>query len=92
MGRIDGVEALGFTFEHGREPLSYCLVRVAVDDGTVGWGEACDSFGCTYASVVEAAVANALAPLLVGEELDRSDRPTWRFWPPSGTGSAPGWR
>ena len=74
MGRIDGVEALGFTFEHGREPLSYCLVRVAVDDGTVGWGEACDSFGCTYASVVEAAVADALAPLLVGEELDRSDR------------------
>lgn len=74
MGRIDGVEALGFTFEHGREPLSYCLVRVAVDDGTVGWGEACDSFGCTYASVVEAAVADALAPLLVGKELDRPDR------------------
>ncbi len=74
MGRIDAVEALGFTFDHGREPLAYCLVRVVIDDGVVGWGEACDSFGCTYASVVEAAVADALAPLLVGEELDRLDR------------------
>lgn len=74
MGRIDAVEAVGFTFEHGREPLSYCLVRVATDDGIVGWGEACDSFGCTYASVIEAAVADALAPLLVGEELDHPDR------------------
>lgn len=74
MGRIDAVEGLGFTFEHGREPLSYCLVWVATDDGIVGWGEACDSFGCTYASVVEVAVADALAPLLVGEELDYPDR------------------
>ena len=74
MGRIEAVEAQAFTFEHGREPLSYCLVRVGTDDGVVGWGEACDSFGCTYASVVEAAVADALAPLLVGEELDRPDR------------------
>ena len=74
MGRIEAVEAQAFTFEHGREPLSYCLVRVVVDDGVVGWGEACDSFGCTYASVVEVAVADALAPLLVGEELDRPDR------------------
>ena len=74
MGRIDAVEAVGFTFEHGREPLSYCLVKVTTDDGIVGWGEACDSFGCTYASVIEAAVADALAPLLVGEELDHPDR------------------
>lgn len=62
MGRIEAVEAQAFTFEHDREPLSYCLVRVALDNGVVGWGEACDSFGCTYASVVEVAVADALAP------------------------------
>ena len=72
--RIASAEAVGFTFDHDREPLSYCLVRVTTDDGIVGWGEACDSFGLTYASVVEAAVADAFAPLLVGEELDSIDR------------------
>lgn len=72
--RIASAEAVGFTFDHDREPLSYCLVRVTTDDGIVGWGEACDSFGLTYASVVEAAMADAFAPLLVGEELDSIDR------------------
>ena len=72
--RIASAEAVGFTFEHAREPLSYCLMRVTTDDGIVGWGEACDSFGLTYASVVEAAVADAFSPLLVGEELDSIDR------------------
>lgn len=72
--RIASAEAVGFTFDHDREPLSYCLMRVTTDDGIVGWGEACDSFGMTYASVIEAAVADAFAPLLVGEELDSIDR------------------
>ena len=72
--RITSAEAVGFTFDHDREPLSYCLMRVATDDGIVGWGEACDSFGMTYASVIEAAVADAFAPLLVGEELDIIER------------------
>lgn len=72
--RIASAEAAGFTFDHDREPLSYCLMRVTTDGGIVGWGEACDSFGMTYASVIEAAVADAFAPLLVGEELDSIDR------------------
>ena len=72
--RIASAEAFGFTFDHGREPLSYCLVRVVTDDGITGWGEACDSFGCTYASVIETTVADAFAPLLVGEELDTIER------------------
>ena len=72
--RIASAEAIGFTFDHDREPLSYCLIRVVTDNGIVGWGEACDSFGMTYASVIEAAVTDAYAPLLVGEELDTIDR------------------
>jgi len=72
--RIAAVEPVPFTFWHDREPLSYCLVKVQIDDGVVGWGEACDSFGCTYATVVATAVADAFAPLLVGEELDEPDR------------------
>jgi L-alanine-DL-glutamate epimerase-like enolase superfamily enzyme len=67
---IARVEAVPFTFWHDREPLSYCLVRVEGDDGTVGWGEACDSFGCTWASVVQTLVADALGPLAVGEPAD----------------------
>ena len=43
--RIASAEAIGFTFDHDREPLSYCLIRVVTDNGIVGWGEACDSFG-----------------------------------------------
>ena len=71
---ITTLEAVPFTFWHDREPLSYCLIRLETDDGVVGWGEVCDSFGCTYASVIQAAVADALAPLLVGENLDAPDR------------------
>ncbi len=67
-------KAIPFTFWHDREPLSYCLVRVRADDGVTGWGEACDSFGCTYASVIATVVADALAPLLVDEHLDSPDR------------------
>ena len=52
--RVASAEAIGFTFDHDREPLSYCLIRVVTDNGIVGWGEACDSFGLTYASVIEA--------------------------------------
>ena len=68
--KITAVEAIPFTFWHDREPLSYCLVRVATDADLTGWGEACDSFGCTYAGVIETTVAQAFAPLLIEEELD----------------------
>jgi len=66
--KIARVEAVTTTFPHEREPLSYCFVRMEADDGTVGWGEACDSFGCSYAGVVGACIEQALAPLLVGED------------------------
>ena len=66
--RVERVEAVPITFLHGREPLAYCFVRLTADDGTVGWGEACDSFGCTWAGVVGHCIEEALAPLLVGED------------------------
>jgi D-galactarolactone cycloisomerase len=72
--RITEAEAIPFTFWHDREPLSYCLTRIETDEATVGWGEVCDSFGCTYGSVIETAVADAVAPLLIGEELDSPER------------------
>lgn len=67
--RVRSVEPVLVTFPFDREPLSYCYVRVEGDDGLVGWGEACDSFGCTYAGIVGKAVEDAFAPLVVGQEL-----------------------
>lgn len=67
--RIRSVVPLPATYPFAREPLSYCYVRVETDDGLVGYGEACDSFGCTYAGVVAKVIEDAFAPLLIGEEL-----------------------
>jgi D-galactarolactone cycloisomerase len=50
--------------------MSFLFVRVDTDAGVTGWGEACDSYGCSYASVVASAVTDAFAPLLVGQRLD----------------------
>lgn len=67
--QIRSVRPVLVTYPFAREPLSYCYVRVEGDDGAVGWGEACDSFGCTYAGVVGKAVEDAFAPLVVGRDL-----------------------
>lgn len=54
--------------------MSFFFVRIdaAGDDGeqVSGWGEACDSYGCSYASVLATIVDDVLAPLLVGQPLD----------------------
>lgn len=67
--RITGVEVRTATYPFDRSPLSYCFVLVTTDDGLVGAGEACDSYGCTYATVVGSVVTEAFAPLLIGQEL-----------------------
>lgn len=46
--------------------MSFFFVRVETEDGVVGYGEACDSFGCSYASVLATVVTDVYAPLLVG--------------------------
>lgn len=50
--------------------MSFCFVRVTTQDGTVGYGEACDSYGCSYASVVATLVHDVFAPLIVGQPLE----------------------
>lgn len=49
--------------------MSYFFLRIDTDDGLVGYGEACDSYGCSYAGVLAAVVNDAYAPLLLGQEL-----------------------
>lgn len=72
--RITSVTPLTATFDFERDPLSYCFVRIETDTGLVGYGEACDSYGCTFANVLATVIDDALAPLLVGEELDTVER------------------
>lgn len=66
---VTRVTAAPVTFGTGRDTMSFCFVRVETDDGFVGVGEACDSYGCSYASVVRTIVEDVFAPLLVGQTL-----------------------
>ncbi|MGE3589789.1 MAG: mandelate racemase/muconate lactonizing enzyme family protein, partial [Ilumatobacteraceae bacterium] len=47
--------------------MSFFFVRVDTDAGVTGYGEACDSYGCSYGSVLATVVDDVLAPLLVGQ-------------------------
>ena len=67
--RIVSVRAIPVTFPLGREPMSFCFVRIETDTGLVGYGEACDSYGCSYAGVLAAVVDQAFAPLLVDADV-----------------------
>jgi D-galactarolactone cycloisomerase len=67
--KIRSVTPIPVTFPLGREPMSFCFVRLETEDGTVGYGEACDSYGCSYAGVLAEVVIQAYAPLLIGRDL-----------------------
>lgn len=67
--KIVDVEPVACTHGTDRERMSFLFVKVTTDDGRVGWGEACDSYGCSYASVLATAITDVFAPLLVDEEL-----------------------
>ena len=68
--RITSVTPIPVTLPTEREPMSFLFVRVETDNGLVGWGEACDSYGCSFAGVLATAVTDAFAPLLVGQDID----------------------
>ena len=56
--------------------MSFFFVRVETDAGVVGFGEACDSYGCSYASVVKTIVDDVFAPSSLGKQCPQSNR-----WP-----------
>ena len=80
---ITDVTALTSTYPFERDSMSFCFVRIDADtrDGRSlrGYGEACDSYGCSFAGVIAAVVEQALAPLLIGQELDSVERLTERM-------------
>lgn len=69
MTILSDVRPITVTYGHEREAMSYCFVRIETDTGLVGYGEACDSYGCSYADVVGSVITEAFAPLVVGQEL-----------------------
>lgn len=72
--KLTDITPITVTIEDQRGPMSYCFVRISSDSGRVGYGEACDSYGCTYAGVVGETILQAFAPLVLGEELDAVER------------------
>jgi L-alanine-DL-glutamate epimerase-like enolase superfamily enzyme len=64
---VTAVTARPATLAAGRETMSFLFVQIATDTGVVGTGEACDSYGCSYASVVGRVVEEVFAPLLIGQ-------------------------
>lgn len=66
---ITAVTPITVSYPTEREAMSFCFVRIDTDAGTAGYGEACDSYGCSYASVVATVIAGVFAPLLVGQQL-----------------------
>ena len=71
--KIEAVEPVPCSIGTGRERMSFLFVKITTDDGSVGWGEACDSYGCSYASVLATTVTDVLAPLLVGQAVESVD-------------------
>lgn len=65
-------EVTPIAVSHGtdREAMSFLFVRIDTDTGLVGWGEACDSYGCSYASVLATAITDVFAPLLIDQPID----------------------
>lgn len=76
---IDRVDTVASTFGTDREQMSFLFVRVTTTDGAVGWGEVCDSYGCSYAPVLAVAIEQVFAPLIVGRALDAVDPLTERI-------------
>lgn len=71
--RIEHVDTFPCSFGTDRERMSFLFVRVVADDGSIGWGEVCDSYGCSYAGVLAHLIDEVFAPLIVGQELTSVD-------------------
>jgi len=66
--KITGVTPFTATYPFERDPLSYCFVRIDTAEGLVGYGEACDSYGCSFANVLATVINDEKTPMLIGQE------------------------
>lgn len=67
--KITGIESFPLRLTTLQQTMTFFVVRVTTDEGLVGSGEACDSFGVSHPTVVASIVDDVYAPLLLGAEL-----------------------
>jgi L-alanine-DL-glutamate epimerase-like enolase superfamily enzyme len=71
--KITAITPLPITYPAALVGMTFFVVAIETDEGVVGYGEACDSFGVSYPRVLAAIVSDAFAPRLIGQELDSVD-------------------
>jgi L-alanine-DL-glutamate epimerase-like enolase superfamily enzyme len=67
--KISSIEAIPLVHRSANQAMTFFAVRITTDDGNVGWGESCDSFGISHPFALAAIVDRSYAPLLIGREL-----------------------
>ncbi|WP_432969945.1 mandelate racemase/muconate lactonizing enzyme family protein [Dactylosporangium sp. CA-233914] len=67
--KISSIRSWPVTVPSDRGPMSYFFLRVDTDAGVSGYGEACDSYGCSYGTVLATLIDDVYAPLLIGQEV-----------------------
>lgn len=67
---ITALTATPVTVATEREAMSFLFVVLETSDGDVAFGEACDSFGCSYASVLATLIDDVYAPIVVGQSIE----------------------
>jgi L-alanine-DL-glutamate epimerase-like enolase superfamily enzyme len=67
--RITGIESFPLELTTTQQTMTFFVVRMTTDEGLVGHGEACDSFGVSHPTVLASIVDDVYAPHLLGAEL-----------------------
>lgn len=74
---ITAVETVPVTFGTDRERMSFLFVKVTATSGqggtVTGWGEVCDSYGCSYAGVLAHLIDEVYAPFVIGQSATEPD-------------------
>lgn len=66
--KIDNIESFPIAAASANQVMTFFVVRVSTDEGLVGWGESCDSFGISHPHSLAAIVDYSYKPLLLGRE------------------------
>lgn len=80
--KIRSLKAVPITYAESWHPVRYMYempmnlvyIRIESDDGLVGYGEICDSYGCSFGRSFQSIVDEVLAPMIVGEDPSDIDR------------------
>lgn len=66
--KISDIESFPIELPSANQMMTFFVVRVTTDEGIVGWGESCDSFGISHPHSLAAIVDHSYKPILLGRE------------------------